>query len=167
MSLPALSRSNSFAPATDSITRLLVLGSLPGTASLRQQQYYAHPQNQFWRLMGAVLDADLVAVPYDTRLTTMQAAGVGLWDVVSSAARSGSLDSAIRDVEANDLMALVTGLPALQAVAFNGATAHRIGTRLLADAGTALIALPSSSPAHAAMSFEAKRAVWVTLRAYL
>ena len=152
---------------TDSATTLLIVGSLPGIVSLRQQQYYAHPHNQFWRLVGAIIDTDLEALPYDTRLSALNTAHIGLWDVVGSATRAGSLDSAIRDVRANDLAALVATLPALQAIAFNGTTAYRIGSRLLAGSALALVALPSSSPAHAAMTFETKRAAWLALRAFL
>ena len=161
-----MTTSASFAPEVLESTRLLILGSLPGQQSLRQMQYYAHPQNQFWRLVGAVIDTDLVALPYAARLVALKTAGIGLWDVVGSATRVGSLDSAIRDAETNDLAALVATLPALQAIAFNGATAYRIGSRLLTGS-PALIALPSSSPAHASMSFETKRTTWLALRAFL
>lgn len=160
-------RSKSFAPAVDGTARLLILGSLPGTASLRRQQYYAHPQNQFWRLVGAIIDTDLVALAYDARLAKLAVAGIGLWDVVGSATRAGSLDSAIRDAEINDLALLANALPALRAVAFNGATAYRAGSRLLAGSSVNLVALPSSSPAHAALPFEAKRQAWLRLRDFL
>lgn len=151
----------SFAAAAGAGTRLLILGSLPGQASLRAQQYYAHPRNAFWPLVGAVTGTELAALPYPERLAALAAAGIGLWDVVGSARRPGSLDAAIRDVEANDLAALAASLPALRAVAFNGATAWRLGAPLLAGSGHALLRLPSSSPAHAAMPFAAKRAAWV------
>ncbi len=157
----------SFAPVLGPATRLLLLGSLPGQASLAQRQYYAHPQNQFWRLVGAVIDADLVAIAYPARLEALAAAGIGLWDVIGKATRPGSLDAAIRDAEANALPALVTTLPGLTAIGFNGATAFKLGAPLLAGAGPALIRLPSSSPAHAAMSFAAKREAWLALRAWL
>lgn len=157
-------RSASLAPAVRPDTRLLVLGSLPGAASLRAGRYYAHPRNQFWRLMGAVIGVELDALEPEARLASLALAGVGLWDVVASAQRTGSLDTAIRAPEGNDLMALVRGLPRLRAVGFNGAAAWRLGAPLLAEAGVTLIRLPSSSPAHARMTFEAKRAAWLVLR---
>ncbi len=157
-----------FAPVVDARTRLLILGSLPGDASLVAQEYYAHPRNAFWRLVGRVVAVDLVGLPYAERLDALRAAGVGLWDVIVSGERQGSLDGAIRRAEAADLLALVATLPALRAVAFNGALAARTGRRLLgAPPGPTLIDLPSSSPAHA-RPFEAKAAVWdglsITLR---
>ena len=120
-------RARAFAPVAGRGTRLLILGSLPGAASLRAGQYYAHPQNGFWRLIGAVIGRDLAALPYPDRLAALPPAGVGLWDVIASAERPGSVDAAIRDPEPADLAALVAGLPALRAVGFNGATAARSG----------------------------------------
>ncbi len=152
-------------------TRVLVLGSLPGEASLAAGQYYAHPRNGFWRLVGGVIGADLPALPYEERLAALRAAGIGLWDVVGSARRRGSLDQAIRDPEFADLAGLIATLPELRAVAFNGATAARHGRALLAGfrpegGGPDLIALPSSSPAHT-IAFAEKARAWGALSAYL
>ncbi len=150
-------------------TRLLILGSLPGDASLALRQYYGHPRNLFWRLMGGVLDEPLEAMGYAERLARLLARGVGLWDVVARARRPGSLDAALRDVDANDLHAFVAGLPRLRAVAFNGGAAARIGGAALADASVplSLIPLPSSSPAYAGMPFAAKAERWATLKRYI
>ena len=157
-----------FPPVTRPDSRLLVLGSLPGAVSLARQRYYAHPQNQFWRLIGAVISRDLVPLPYEARLEALLDAGIGLWDTVAKATREGSLDADIRLHEASDLAALVPKLPELRAVGFNGGTSARIGRRQLADVtALALIDLPSSSPAFASMSFERKREAWLGLRAYL
>ena len=157
-----------FPPVTRPDTRLLLLGSLPGAISLAAQRYYAHPQNQFWRLMSGVTGRDLVPLAYEDRLAALLDARVGLWDTVAAATREGSLDAAIRLHEASDLAALVATLPALRAIGFNGATSAKIGRRQLAPApGLALVDLPSSSPAHAALSFEAKRERWLALAAYL
>jgi hypoxanthine-DNA glycosylase len=157
-----------FAPVTRADTRLLVLGSLPGAISLAQGRYYAHPQNLFWRLIGEVIGRDLAALAYAARLAALQDAGIGLWDTVAAATRKGSLDAAIRLHQASDLAALAVTLPALRAIAFNGATAARIGRRQLAGvSGLALIDLPSSSPAYASLSFARKREAWIALRAYL
>jgi hypoxanthine-DNA glycosylase len=157
-----------FPPVTRADTRLLVLGSLPGAASLEQQRYYAHPQNQFWRLMSAVTGRDLVPFAYDDRIAALLEAGVGLWDTVAAATREGSLDAAIRLHEASDLAALAASLPSLRAIGFNGATSAKIGRSQLGPApGLALIDLPSSSPAYASLSFERKREAWRALAAYL
>ena len=138
-----------FDPVVDARTRLLILGSLPGDASLKAGQYYGHPQNGFWRLVGGVIGIDLVALPYAERLEALKAAGVGLWDVIASAERTGSLDAAIRNAAAADLNRLVDSLPRLRAVAFNGGTAARLGRRSLTPrANIDLIDLPSSSPAY-------------------
>lgn len=156
-----------FPPVTRSDTRLLVLGSLPGAESLAQGRYYAHPQNQFWRLIGAVTGRDIVPLGYEERLAALLDAGVGLWDTVASATRKGSLDAAIRLHAASDLAALAATLPELRAVAFNGGTSARIGRRQLADPrGLVLVDLPSSSPAYT-LPFAKKREAWLALRAYL
>jgi len=163
-----LNRKRAFEPVVDANTRLLILGSLPGDASLRAGQYYGHPQNAFWRLIGGVTGRDLAALPYDDRLAALRAAGVGLWDVIASAERPGSLDAAIRAPEAADLRGLVATLPALQAVAFNGGKAARLGRAVLAGRpeGVTLIDLPSSSPAHA-RPFTDKAAAWAVLARHL
>ncbi|MDO9076444.1 MAG: DNA-deoxyinosine glycosylase [Brevundimonas sp.] len=162
-----MSVKRAFDPVVDAHTRLLILGSLPGDASLKAGQYYGHPQNGFWRLVGGVIGVDLVTLPYPDRLAALKAAGVGLWDVISSAHRPGSLDTAIRDVEAADLNRLIETLPALRAIAFNGGTAARIGRRGLGlRAGLALIDLPSSSPAYTRPLPE-KAAAWSALATFL
>ena len=160
-------RKKSFPPVVDQNMRLLILGSLPGEASLAATQYYAHPRNAFWRLLETVLDTPLVELPYAERLTAVQRRGVGLWDVVAQAQRRGSLDAAILDPETNDLLALVQTLPALRAVAFNGGMAARLGVRLLAPVADRIetVTLPSSSPAHAARSFAQKAKAWSELKA--
>lgn len=155
---PELKRS--FAPLVDANTRILVLGSLPGEASLRAAQYYANPRNQFWRLMEPVVAAPLTDLPYDARLATLLSAGVGLWDVIQSANRSGSLDANIRDHQPNALAELVATLPGLRAVAFNGGKASSVGRRLLGAARRlALVPLPSSSPAYT-VPFANKQVAW-------
>lgn len=161
-----MERKSSFPPVVAPDARVLVLGSLPGEASLAARRYYAHPSNQFWRLAGAVIGRDIAALDYPARLLALQAAGIGLWDVVATARRQGSLDGALREIAGNPLAALAAGLPRLRAVAFNGAAAARIGRRLLAGSAPALVDLPSSSAA-CTLPFAAKRERWLRLRDFL
>ena len=153
---------DSLPPVAGPGTRLLVLGSFPGVASLAAQQYYGHPRNHFWPLLGALWGLDLQALPYAQRLQQAQARGLGLWDVHARCRRAGSLDSAIRDAEPNDLAGLVRRLPQLVAVAHNGAESAR-AMRLTATLGCAVHRLPSTSPANASWSFERKLAAWRTV----
>jgi double-stranded uracil-DNA glycosylase len=150
----------------DERTRILVLGSLPGETSLARAQYYGNPRNQFWALIEAVLGTGLVSLDYESRLKRLLDRGIGLWDVVASATRAGSLDGAIRSLIPNALPELAAGIPDLRAIAFNGGKSAAIGARQLADAPCALIALPSSSPAYT-LPFEAKLEAWLELRNYL
>jgi hypoxanthine-DNA glycosylase len=140
-------------------TRLVVLGSFPGAASLAAAQYYAHPRNQFWPLLSALLGEDLGALGYAQRLQVLRAHGVGLWDVIAECRREGSLDSAIRDERWNDLASLRRRAPGLLAVAHNGGASAR-AMRITAGLGLRVYRLPSSSPAHAGWSFERKLAAW-------
>ena len=157
---------SSFPPVVDAGVRVLVLGSLPGEVSLQKQQYYAYPHNQFWRQIGHVLGRQLPAA-YEARLAALLEAHVGLWDVVRTASRAGSLDASIRDHQPNRLADLIARLPRVKAVAFNGATASAIGRRALgAVRGLELVSLPSSSPAYT-LAFERKAEAWADLRRFL
>ena len=157
----------SFPPIVDRRTCLLICGSLPGDRSLAAGRYYAHPQNQFWPLLSPAVGLDLAALDYDQRLAALHHARIGLWDVVASATRPGSSDAAIRDLAANDLPALAATLPDLRAVAFNGGTAWRLGSRQMSGTTRyALIPLPSSSPLHT-IGIAAKQAAWDQLRSVL
>lgn len=160
---------SAFAPVVDRHVRVLVLGSLPGEASLAAQRYYAHPANQFWRLIGGVIGRDLLTLEYEGRLAALLGAGVGLWDSVARARRQGSLDTAIREVEAAPLVDLAKSLPDLRAVAFNGGTAARIGRRQFAWVAGDLefVQLPSSSAAYCRITLEDKQIAWNELRKFL
>jgi TDG/mug DNA glycosylase family protein len=147
------------APVIDARARVLVLGSFPSTASLAARQYYAHPQNQFWRILGAVVDQPLKEMDYPARLAAVQAAGIAIWDVFASCERAGSLDSAIREARPNDLGALRTVAPVLRRICFNGRMAAK-RIREVEAMGFEVHVLPSTSPAHAGMSFEEKLARW-------
>jgi hypoxanthine-DNA glycosylase len=148
--------------------RLFVLGSLPGDASLAAARYYAHPTNQFWRLLGSAIGEELQSLSYDERLARLADRRIGLWDVIASAARCGSLDQAIRQAEHNQIEHLLRDFPALRAIAFNGATATARGRKLIGDppAGVELIDLPSSSAANT-KAFAEKVAAWAALGDFL
>ncbi len=147
-------------PVIDSRARVLILGSFPSAASLAAQQYYAHPQNQFWRILGAVIgQPPLKEIAYAARLVAVQAAGIGIWDVFASCERAGSLDAAIRNAVANDLAHVRKSAPGLQRVCFNGRMAAR-RIREVEALGFEALVLPSTSPAHAGMDVAEKLARW-------
>jgi len=157
----------SFAPVVRDDARLLILGSLPGEASLSAGRYYAHPRNQFWQLTGALIAHDLPAMAYEARLAALTEARIALWDMVASGERKGSLDGAIRVAALNDLTGLIGSLPHLQAIAFNGAKAAALGRRALGKGlEVQCLTLPSSSPAYT-MPLAAKAEAWLQLRPFL
>jgi hypoxanthine-DNA glycosylase len=146
-------------PVIGKDTRLLVLGSFPGEASLRAQQYYGHPRNHFWPLLSALWGIDLAALPYDRRLAELRTRGLGLWDVYASCRRIGSLDSAIEEPALNDLAGLRRRAPKLSGIAHNGGESAR-SMRHTQTLGVPVLRLPSTSPANASWSFERKLAAW-------
>jgi double-stranded uracil-DNA glycosylase len=162
-----MARKSSFPPVVAPDTRVLVLGSLPGEASLAARRYYAHPQNRFWHLIGKVIGRELESLGYEERLAALLEAKLGLWDTVASAERAGSLDAAIRQAEANPLAELTATLPELRAIGFNGKTSERVGMARLSGGDLVLLPLPSSSPAHAGMPLSEKEKQWLTLRKFL
>jgi hypoxanthine-DNA glycosylase len=146
-------------PVVDANTRLVVLGSFPGVASLTAQQYYGHPRNHFWPILGAIWQLELVPLPYAQRIEAIRARGLGLWDVYARCERVGSLDSAIEHAQLNDLASLKTRAPKLQTVAHNGGESAR-ALKHTQSLGVALHRLPSTSPANASWSFQRKLAAW-------
>lgn len=149
-------------PVINRDTRILVLGSFPGNASLAAQQYYAHPRNQLWRLLSALTNEDLMTLPYAQRLPRLLAAGFGLWDVLGACHRNGSLDANIRNPAFNDFIGLRQSCPLLERIGFNGKTAGKVAPQFAA-AGFETLVLPSSSPAHATLTFEQKLREWRAL----
>ena len=156
-------------PVVDARTRVLVLGSFPGVRSLQRQQYYAHPQNQFWKFLHALwplapwpADGD-----YAGRCDCALGLGLGLWDVYAACEREGSLDSAIRNPVLNDFPGLLVQCPRLSGIAHNGGESHRHAraveqslTRVGLHGPVTLHKLPSSSPANATWNFERKLGAW-------
>ena len=147
------------APVAGPATRVLVLGSFPSVASLTARQYYAHPRNQFWPLLGALWGQPVADWPYAQRLRWVRDQGLGIWDVYASCRRPGSLDADIRDARPNDLVGLVARLPQLALIAHNGGESAR-AMRLTRTLGVPVLRLPSTSPANASWSFERKRQAW-------
>jgi hypoxanthine-DNA glycosylase len=160
-------RKQCFEPVVNEHTRLLVLGSLPGEKSLALQEYYGNPQNRFWLLMSEVTGVDLVRLDYPARLEALLERHVGLWDVVAEARRAGSLDSHIRERDDNDLPGLLSALPNLTTIAFNGGTAARLGLKVLGQhaARYRIVQLPSSSPAYT-VPYAEKLRLWQLVRGY-
>jgi TDG/mug DNA glycosylase family protein len=157
----------SFPPISDPASRLLILGSMPGRASLRAKQYYAHPQNAFWRILAALLDFE-AGDPYELRVEALRAHGIALWDVMKSCTRETSLDSDVVEssIVPNAFPSFLRAHPRIRAVCFNGAKAEQSFQRYAlpklgaAAVGLAYYRLPSTSPAHASLSFEVKLAAW-------
>lgn len=160
---PALPTLQGLPPVITADTRLVVLGSFPSVASLANQQYYAHPRNQFWPILSSIWgltgDADLRHQPCERRLEAARAHGLGIWDVYAHCQRQGSLDSAIQQPQLNPLHRLKEWAPGLLAIAHNGGTSAR-HMRITQTLGLPVVKLPSTSPAHAAWSFERKLAAW-------
>lgn len=153
--------SSSFAPVARADARLLVLGSLPGQKSLAAAQYYAHPQNAFWKIMREVAGAQ---GSYEQRCSALQQSGIALWDVLSESVRPGSMDADIRmdTARPNDFEKLFEDCPQIGSVCFNGKKAASMYDRLVGRDTFPMryVTLPSTSPAYASMSFEEKLAIW-------
>lgn len=159
--------SKGFAPLARPDAETLVLGSLPGQESLRRREYYAQPRNAFWPIMGELIGAD-PKLPYAERVEKLLGRRIAVWDVCRSAFRAGSLDSAIvRDsIVVNDFGRFLDRHPKIRRVCFNGATAEDLYGRLVVPildteaAGLPRHRLPSTSPAHASLTFAEKRDAW-------
>jgi double-stranded uracil-DNA glycosylase len=145
---------------------LLILGSLPGDASLLAARYYAHPRNQFWQLIGHVTGEDFPSLAYEDRLEALARCGIALWDMVAQGRRKGSLDANLRVVTLNEVEGLIACLPLLRAIAFNGAKAAKIGIRVGAYLPLTRISLPSSSPAQT-LDVREKMVAWRALNAFV
>ena len=154
------------APIASCNARILILGSLPGDASLAAGQYYAHPRNQFWVLMSGIIGQDLLAMRYASRLAILNRAAIALWDVIAQATRAGSLDHGILNVEPNNLRQFVDQMRHLRVIAFNGKKAAAVAGDAFCDSTIDILHLPSSSPANT-RNVETKKVQWSALSAYL
>jgi hypoxanthine-DNA glycosylase len=155
----------SFPPLSAPDARLLILGSMPGQASLKAAEYYAHPRNLFWPIMGQLVGAEL-ALSYQERCGILKSTGIAVWDVLKSCQRQGSLDTAIQPatIVTNDFAGFLSGHPHITRIYFNGATAEQTFRKQVLpslDANRLILhRLPSTSPAHAALSFADKLVKW-------
>lgn len=155
-------------PVVGASTRVLVLGSFPGRASLAAQQYYSHAQNHFWRILAALWPQPPLPGrdAYAARCDWLLARGLGLWDVYAVCEREGSLDTSIRNAQVNDFAGLHARVPGLVAIAHNGGESFRHANAVRASLGLdehaaiASLRLPSTSPANASWSFEKKLHAW-------
>jgi TDG/mug DNA glycosylase family protein len=162
----------SFPPISDRRASVLILGSMPGKASLRESQYYAHPRNLFWRFMEEILDISREA-PYSVRCKMLQENGVALWDTLKTCTRSSSLDSDIDDstIVPNDLASFLGQHPRIRMICFNGAKSENVFMRRVAPTlgeslnGIELKRLPSTSPANASIPVATKRDQWQVIAA--
>ncbi|MBU6483394.1 MAG: DNA-deoxyinosine glycosylase [Betaproteobacteria bacterium] len=162
---PRARRRRGLPPVLGSDARVLILGSFPSEASLAARQYYAHPRNHFWPILGAVLGEALAELPYDQRLARVRAHRVGIWDTIVACERDGSLDAAIRNAECGEIARARRVARGLKAVCFNGRTAGRAGAAWR-EAGYATLVLPSTSPAYT-LPLADKLAAWRALASWL
>jgi TDG/mug DNA glycosylase family protein len=153
----------SFEPVSGTDARILILGSMPGRRSLEQNQYYAHPSNAFWKIMGELVGA-YPEMPYQERLAILRTAGIALWDVLDSCVRETSMDSDIRQESANDFSLFFARHPHITQVFFNGSKAEQCFRKFVQDKQTlpplTLQRLPSTSPAHAGLRYADKLQAW-------
>jgi hypoxanthine-DNA glycosylase len=161
----AAARRRGLPPVIGPDARVLILGSFPSEASLAARQYYAHPRNHFWPVLGAVLREPLADLPYADRLSRVKAHRVAIWDTIVACERAGSLDAAIRNAERGEIARVRRVARGLKAVCFNGNTAAR-ARPAWAHAGYATLILPSTSPAYT-LPIADKLAAWRELARWL
>ncbi|MBN8666373.1 MAG: DNA-deoxyinosine glycosylase [Chitinophagales bacterium] len=153
-------KKTSFPPISNENTRILILGSLPGDKSLELGEYYGHPRNRFWKILSTITNKEM-PVTYAEKKEFLLKSGIGVWDVAHKATRNGSMDSAMKDEEPNDLEAFIANHKNLTAIGFNGKKAELLFNKFFKrQSGLRYISLPSSSPANAGINFEDICAAW-------
>ena len=161
-----MNRINSFPPIVNDNSRILILGSMPGAKSLQMQQYYAFPQNQFWRIMFYLFDEGL-SEDYETRINLLKQNGIALWDVIESCERKGSSDTEIKDEVDNNIPELIKNHPNIQTIFCNGQKSYKNLLKILGkDFKIPIVVLPSTSPLHT-VKFEEKLESWKVIKNYL
>lgn len=161
-----MNRISSFAPVVDNHSKILILGSVPGIKSLEMQQYYAHPQNQFWKLMFHLFDEEFSS-NYTEKLRLLKRHHIALWDVIESCERKGSRDTEIKDEIDNNIPKLIENHPNIQTIFCNGQKSYKNLLKIVSkDFRLPIIGLPSTSPLHT-VKFEEKLESWRVIRDYL
>ncbi|WP_288245040.1 DNA-deoxyinosine glycosylase [uncultured Chryseobacterium sp.] len=156
----------SFPPIIDDYSEIIILGSIPGVKSLEKQQYYGHPQNKFWKIIFELLDEEFTE-DYDQRIQTLKKHHIALWDVIDSCERRGSLDSEIKNEEANQIGELLENYPNIKAIFCNGGKSYKNAQKILGkNYKIPVFLLPSTSPLHT-VSFEKKLEDWKKIKQYL
>ena len=159
-------RISSFPPIISEGSKILILGSVPGVKSLEMQQYYAHPQNQFWKIIFELLKEDFTS-DYKKRTEIIRKNYIALWDVIDTCEREGSLDTKIRNEEHNDIIKILREHPTIKAVFCNGQKSFKNLKKILGkDSEIPIFFLPSTSPLHT-VSFDKKLAEWEILKTFL
>jgi hypoxanthine-DNA glycosylase len=153
---------NSFPAFIDSNTKILILGTMPGIASLTKQEYYANPRNHFWRIMYTLFDTLPVSDSFEEKIQLLQKNKIGLWDVLENCERKGSLDIHIKNHKENDFEMLFKQYPTIHTIVFNGKESHKYFIKKFGQIeGITYYVMPSTSPANT-MSFENKLKIWST-----
>lgn len=159
-------RISSFSPIIDRDSKILILGSIPGIKSLEKQQYYGHPQNKFWKIIFELFHEEFTE-DYTERIAVLEKNHVALWDVIDSCERKGSLDSEIKNEEANQIPELLEQYPNIQAIFCNGGKSYKNLQKILGkNFRIPIYLLPSTSPLHT-ISFEKKLEDWKKILEYL
>ncbi len=157
----------SFPPIIDESSEILILGSIPGQKSLEKQEYYAHPQNKFWRIIFELFN-EIFTTDYTKKIQILEKHHIALWDVIDTCERKGSLDSEIRNEEANKIEELLHNYPNIKAIFCNGQKSYKNLQKILSkDFHLPIIVLPSTSPAHASLKYEEKLKSWKMVLNYL
>ena len=159
-------RISSFPPVISKTSKILILGSVPGVKSLEMQQYYAHPQNQFWKIVFELLGEDF-SKDYETRIETIRKNNIALWDVIDTCEREGSLDTKIRNEEHNDITKILNDHPSISVIFCNGQKSFKNLKKILGEESEIpVFVLPSTSPLHT-ISFDKKLKEWEIIKTFL
>ena len=157
---------SSFPPIINENSKILILGSIPGVKSLEMQQYYAHPQNKFWKIICEIFNEEFTT-NYQQRIEILEKHHIALWDVIDTCERKGSLDSEIRNEEANDIQQLLQNYPSIKAIFCNGQKSFKNLQKIMGkECAIPIFVLPSTSPLHT-ISFEKKLREWEILKSFL
>lgn len=155
-----MTKCKSFKPAINNNSKILILGSMPGIKSLEMAQYYAHPQNRFWKVMSVLCNTDLVSLDYGKRIETLLKNNFALWDVIKSCSREGSLDSAIENEKPNNIKALLKKYPNIEKIYLNGNKSYSAFKKYFPELLPISKKMPSTSPANARFQMDALLKEW-------